>query len=167
MGGDVQRLGKGYFPFLAFLGGILGVAELMLVETQLVFLFGVIGDGGDFAEDVGQAGVPEPVKGVDLAFDQVGDVQHLGDLGVSAGLRQAPVFTGMAGMPVAVGDADRGQSHTLNLLTGNCGDKTGQAGLWAGGHAIRLRLGGNGWQTGRGTDGWGLGVEALVLSIYQ
>ena len=106
VGGDIQRLRVGYLPFLALLRGILGFAELMLPEVELILLFRVVLDRRDFLENFLQPLIPEPAVGLNLALNEVGDFQHLGNTGVGA-----DILPGQ-GMPVAVVGMNGRQSHS-------------------------------------------------------
>ena len=82
LGLDNQRLGVGDFPLLALGRAVLGGAEVVFPEVQFVLLAGVVGDGRNFLEHGAQPVAPEPFEGFELALDQVGHLQHLGDAGI-------------------------------------------------------------------------------------
>jgi hypothetical protein len=87
---DVQRSAEGEVLGPALLLGVLGGAELIVQELELHHLAGEVLDRADLVEQVPQPLLDEPLEGLELELDEVGDLElvdadpvaHLGDPGV-------------------------------------------------------------------------------------
>ena len=101
LGFDGQGLGVGDFPLLALRRAVLGGAEVVVAEVEFVLFAGVVGDGRDFGENRLQPGATEPVEGFELAQDEVGDFQNLGDTGI--GFDRSRRGGGAVALSVSVG----------------------------------------------------------------
>ncbi len=90
---DVERLGERQVLGAALLLGVLGLPELVVEELELHDLAGEVLDRADLVEQLAQPLLHEPAEGIQLQFDQVGDLELLVadavDLLVDAGVRDA------------------------------------------------------------------------------
>ena len=73
----LDGLGVGSVPLLALLNGVLGLILHGVVQEGQLQLAGEVGNGAYVLEDLPQAGIQEPLIGVLLDFQHVGDLQDL------------------------------------------------------------------------------------------
>ena len=75
----VELAGVGVVPLAALLDGVLGLFEAVLPEGER-HLAGEVLDGADLVEGLPETVGDQPLEGLALDGDQVGDRKDLGDL---------------------------------------------------------------------------------------
>ena len=139
---DVERLGEGQVAGAALELGVLGLAELVVLEVELHHLAGEVLDGADLVEQLPQPVLDEPAERIPLELDQVRDGQDLGDPAVTLPLRSDEALRRAASVrdrqhEAAPGgeDEDRGTRGRLNAAQGHTADRSEK-----GGHAHRTGI---------------------------
>ena len=74
----VQGSGVGDLLVPALLCGVLGLLEVMIEEAEFKSPPGEVFDGGELLEELSQAVAFEPVEGVRLDLNQIGDIEDRG-----------------------------------------------------------------------------------------
>ncbi len=73
----LDGLGVGGVPLLALLDGVLGLVLHGVIQEGKLQLAGEVGDGADILEDLPQSRVQEPLVGILLDLQHIGDLQDL------------------------------------------------------------------------------------------